>query len=336
MCLNISSKTRSLCPVDHPDYSAKYPQYLQRLLLAKNTLTPFPQKQECIASYAYFKRGRARLCRGWRTTWQQRSDHLRFERLLSVRKRVVARHPLVAVMPPTCRLYRFVFNRPEVSLSRGLFGLAQDIYQACRGWTIATFQHVTEDEFLIRFMGRSVGGWTVYEEGEDIYDDDFFFGASSRRKLSSQNRRELLYTFESYDDTADPSADVFVAVAMTAAFESALPATLRIVGEGYVSTAYDHMLLSAAAEDVPGLFEDNEINVGDVLRGAVLSPAMAVGPHYSEVVSNLSPRFKLPVDAIQRGRDHGVPSYNAVREVMTFNQTWPVTADRLELTDRSG
>lgn len=32
-------------------------------------------------------------------------------------------------------------------------------------------------------------------------------------------------------------------------------------------------------------------------------------------ISNGSPLFKLPVDAVQRGRDHGLPTYNDARLV---------------------
>ena len=73
------------------------------------------------------------------------------------------------------------------------------------------------------------------------------------------------------------------------------------------------MLLSEASADLEGLFARN--GLADVLRGAVLSPALEVDPYYSPVLSNHSPLFKLPVDAVQRGRDHGLPTYNAAREV---------------------
>lgn len=48
--------------------------------------------------------------------------------------------------------------------------------------------------------------------------------------------------------------------------------------------------------------------IGPILRGAVLSTSTSVDAHYSPVLSNLSPLFKLPVDAVQRGRDHGTPA----------------------------
>ncbi|CAM9319824.1 unnamed protein product, partial [Pylaiella littoralis] len=58
----------------------------------------------------------------------------------------------------------------------------EDIYQACRGWTIATFQHVTENEFLVQLLGVPLGDlgpepWLGDEEGHnddevDTGDDD--------------------------------------------------------------------------------------------------------------------------------------------------------------------
>ncbi len=137
-------------------------------------------------------------------------------------------------------------------------------------------------------------------------------GSRPRRKMTGR-RRSLLYEPSDYDPTVNPAADVFASTAGAAAFASALPPTVRIVSEGYFATAYDGMELTVAREDLAGLLEN--VGVGDVLRGAVLSPAMTVGTHHAAAISNLSPLFKIPVDAVQRGRDYGLPTYNAARAV---------------------
>lgn len=136
---------------------------------------------------------------------------------------------------------------------------------------------------------------------------------SRRESVGPDVPRRRLYSIGDYDDTANAAVDVFTLIAGAAAFESALPSNVRIVSEGYVSADEDNVELTVACEDLAGLFERND--VGDILRGAVLSPALAVDTYYSAAVSNLSPLFKLPVDAVQRGRDHGLPTYNSAREV---------------------
>ena len=140
-------------------------------------------------------------------------------------------------------------------------------------------------------------------------------GSGARRapELHDLQPRRRLYDLSDYDNTVNPAADVFTLTAGAAAFESALASTVRIVSEGYVSVAEDHVELTVACNDMAGLFERND--VGDILRGAVLTPALEIDTYYSAAVSNLSPLFKLPVDAVQRGRDHGLPTYNSVREV---------------------
>lgn len=61
--------------------------------------------------------------------------------------------------------------------------------------------------------------------------------------------------------------------------------------------------LHEASNDLAAFIRRN--GIGPILRGAALSTAMGVDGHYPSSLSRFSPLFKLPVDAIQRGRDHG-------------------------------
>lgn len=61
--------------------------------------------------------------------------------------------------------------------------------------------------------------------------------------------------------------------------------------------------LAEATEDMAGVIDRN--GLGPILRGAILSPTLKIDAHFSAAVSTTSPLYKLPVDAVQRGRDHG-------------------------------
>eukprot|EP00752_Nemacystus_decipiens_P001683 g1633.t1 len=194
----------------------------------------------------------------------------------------------------------------------------EDIFQACRGWTIAIFQHVTQNDFLIRLLGLNVEnlGLTPYLSS-DVSWTGSTTSASDEEEIrrmtrGRRSRRRLDTPGTDYNESVDASADVFVIAAGGAALESALPGTVRIVSEGYVSVDDDNIPLSTASADMAGLFSRND--PANILRGAILSPSLRVDPYYTPVLANLSPLFKLPVDAVQRGRDHGLPTYNAARE----------------------
>ncbi|CAM9150376.1 unnamed protein product [Ectocarpus sp. 12 AP-2014] len=219
----------------------------------------------------------------------------------------------------------------------------EDIYQACRGWTIAVFQHITENDFLIRLLGGSVSDFVETSSStssaslslssssasasaasglaSDGGGDTGSSGRRIRRKLTEEKeqdaleypperRRRGLWILSDYDEEENPGTDTFTLTAGAVAFESALPPNVRVVAEGYESTRYDNTELAAAvgADSLVSFFDG--VEVADVLRGAVLSPVLAADSHFTTAVSNASPLFKLPVDAVQRGRDHGLPTYN--------------------------
>lgn len=68
----------------------------------------------------------------------------------------------------------------------------------------------------------------------------------------------------------------------------------------------DMIELSEACKDIAGLFERN--GLANIVRGALLASSLAMDAHFASAVSTVSPLFKLPVDAVQRGRDHGEPT----------------------------
>lgn len=163
-------------------------------------------------------------------------------------------------------------------------------------------------------------------------------GASGSSAMTSARRRlPAEFTYDDYDNTVNAGTDAFFASVATIAFESSLPATIRVVSEGYLSTDDDGMELTVASEDLAGLFERND--VASILRGAVLSPAQAVSAHFTAALSNLSPAFNIPAGAVQRGRDHGLPTYNAAREARHFVCIQDVAYDHLlmpECSSRGG
>lgn len=114
----------------------------------------------------------------------------------------------------------------------------QDAYQACRQWTIAVFQHITENDFAVRLLGASVKtlGAASYDKFYDD-DNDVVNGRRRRRLLgvpeNAVRSRYLAQTNGSYDSETNAGVDaVFSTVAIPALY-SALPSTVSLLNDDY-------------------------------------------------------------------------------------------------------
>lgn len=75
------------------------------------------------------------------------------------------------------------------------------------------------------------------------------------------SQRRVLWSLEDYNEDVNAAADVFTMTAGAVALESALPSTVRVVGEGYVSALYDHTELAVAVggDGLATFFENVEV-----------------------------------------------------------------------------
>lgn len=78
-----------------------------------------------------------------------------------------------------------------------------------------------------------------------------------------ERQRRVLWILQDYDEDVNAAADVFTVTAGAAALESALPSTVRVVGEGYASVPYDHTELAVAVggDGLATFFENVEVRV---------------------------------------------------------------------------
>ncbi|CAM9507284.1 unnamed protein product, partial [Ascophyllum nodosum] len=77
--------------------------------------------------------------------------------------------------------------------------------------------------------------------------------------------------------------------------------------------------LAVASADVAGLVKRNG-GIEPIIRGAAYSRTQKVDASFVAEISSSSSLFNLPVETVQRGRDHGVPSYNDLREAYNFSR----------------
>lgn len=63
----------------------------------------------------------------------------------------------------------------SLDFSSEICACEQDIFQACRVWTIAVYQHVIQNDYSIRVLGTAMSDHSV---GSHDHDDDTGTGAS--------------------------------------------------------------------------------------------------------------------------------------------------------------
>ncbi|CAM9782649.1 unnamed protein product, partial [Ectocarpus sp. 12 AP-2014] len=216
----------------------------------------------------------------------------------------------------------------------------EDTFQFCRQWTIAVFQHITENDWSVRFVGGSIKVLGAAAYDDDDHDDDDHDdhgeetdGRRRRRRLGDLENvvrsRYLTQSNGSYDAGTDAGTDVFFATVAAPALYSALPSTVGLLDDGFEVMAEHEVELATANADLAGLVTRIG-GIEPIIRGASYARARGIDASFVAEVSVSSPLFNFPVEVIQRGRDHGVPSYNEAREaygLSRFDAFAEITSD---------
>eukprot|EP00903_Cladosiphon_okamuranus_P012613 g11801.t1 len=198
----------------------------------------------------------------------------------------------------------------------------EDVYQFCRQWTIAVFQHITENDFAVRLVGGSIKvlGAAAYDA---YHDDAADIGAvaggvdGGRRWLgaleNATHSRYLSQTNGTYHVQTDAGVDTVFSTVAIPAFYSALPPTVELLDDNFEIVEEHGVELVTASGDLAG-FLTRIGGIEPIIRGAAYARSQAIDVSFAAQVAASSSLFNLPVEVIQRGRDHGIPSYNDARE----------------------
>lgn len=97
----------------------------------------------------------------------------------------------------------FLHRAPSAMVHSTMSGL-QDIFQACRGWNIALFQHITENDFVINLLGKGVDD--IIDSTSTSSGDDDDASESRRRRRRALSKSQQRSTGEWLDADAETVA----------------------------------------------------------------------------------------------------------------------------------
>jgi len=212
---------------------------------------------------------------------------------------------------PTLALMHTIWMRQHNKVAATLSSMHSDwtdenLYEEAKRITVAQYQHITFNEYLPALLGDSFGqSMGLHAWGSDT--------VMNKDQCSSMNRRHF---HTSYQKHLDPTAyNAFPTAAMRYG-HSTVPDKL----EGFNNADEKDQEISLSTHVfVPSMLY-NSNNFDSLLRGLVRQPQEKVDYMYSDsylnklYAGNHSFGMDLPALNIQRGRDHGLPSYTAYRE----------------------
>ncbi|XP_063244326.1 dual oxidase-like isoform X2 [Bacillus rossius redtenbacheri] len=193
----------------------------------------------------------------------------------------------------------------------------EKIYNEARKWVIATHQHIVVNDWLPKLLGEKLSGYTGYNPAIDPQIDQFFQAAAFRFGHTLVTRGVYLRDYgrngcrstvpHGWNGTAVRTCNIFWRP------QDAIQAKYNNDSEEFMDI--DRLLMGMAFQ----LSEKEDHKIVEDLRGNVFGPL------------EFSRRDLMALN-IQRGRDHGLPDYNTVREAFGLKRVkdWADFPDTIE------
>lgn len=175
---------------------------------------------------------------------------------------------------------------------------SEEIFNEARKWVIATQQHIIVDEWLPALLGKKLPKYHKYDPSINPQIDQFFQAAAFRFGhtlvtpgvyLRDYLRNGCKHKFDSWKNAAVRTCNVF--------WRPQDPILTKENDTSQDVVDIDRLLMGMSVQ----LCEEEDHKIVEDLRGNVFGPLEF-------------PRRDLMAINIQRGRDHGLPGFNAARK----------------------